>query len=488
MDNPIHAYATHDAEHRITGFARLEDNPITDTDSYKPSHAYQYVPGMQSMVGYFESRGGRYRNTCFNGLQPLMLQYLAVEITSAHVREAAQLFEEHGEPFNKAGWDRIVSHYRGRLPIRIRAVPEGTVVPVSNVLFDVELTTPDPEVAWLPSWLETKLVRLWYPTTVATRGFYMKEKILEALVKSSDDPLAEIDYKLHCFGGRGGSSMETIRVGGCAHLINFKGTDTVEALRYARHYYGAQMAGVSIPAAEHSTVTSWGREHEEDFFANFVEQFLLGKCGKKFPMAACVSDTWDFYNAVENLWCGERLHSMVRGSGGTLIIRPDSGKPQEVDCKGLAILDRKLGTRKNTKDYKVLPPYYRMIQGDGVNDESVPEILHEVMSRGYSASNLAFGMGGGGLQDMTRDTQKFAFKCSAVLQDGTWHDVSKDPATDPGKRSKMGHLSLVREGGAFKTVRAPRKDDLLVPVYENGRVLKTYTLDEVRANAMKGLV
>ena len=488
MNNVMTKLATIDENKRISGYAPLEDNPITDTDSYKPSHGVQYVPGMQSMYGYFESRGGRYRNTCFNGLQALMLRYLTTPVTMNHVREAEEIFEQHGEPFNRAGWERIATHYNGRLPVRIRAVPEGTVVPVSNVLFDVELTEPDPEVAWLPSWFETKLVRLWYPTTVATRGFYIKEKILEALVESADDPMAEIDHKLHCFGSRGGSSLETIAIGGFAHLINFKGSDTVEALRFARHYYGSAMAGVSIPAAEHSTVTSWGREHEEDFYAHFVEQFLLGKSGKKFPMAACVSDTWDFYNAVENLWCGSRLLPMVRGSGGTLVIRPDSGKPQEVDRRALDILDRKLGTRKNTKGFKVLPSYYRLIQGDGVNDESIPEILHELLSHGYSASNLAFGMGGGGLQDMTRDTQKFAFKCASVLVDGTWRDVSKDPVTDPGKRSKMGHLALVHENGQYATVHAPRKDDLLVPVYEHGRVLKTYTLDEVRANALKGLV
>ena len=178
---------------------------------------------------------------------------------------------------------------------------------------------------------------------------------------------------------------------------------------------------------------------------------------------------------------------MIRGSGGKLVIRPDSGDPVSVDLKCMQILERKVGMRRNAKGFKVLPPYLGLIQGDGVNDESIPEILHALQARGYSTSNIGFGMGGGLLQQLDRDTQRFAFKCAAALRDGAWVDVSKDPATDVGKRSKKGHLSLVHEGGVYATVRAPRKDDLLAPVYENGRVLRTYTLDEVRANAFRGL-
>ena len=133
----------------------------------------------------------------------------------------------------------------------------------------------------------------------------------------------------------------------------------------------------------------------------------------------------------------------------------------------------------------MLPPYLGLLQGDGMNDESIGELLHALTSHGYSASNIAFGMGGGLLQQLDRDTQRFAFKCAAALRDGAWLDVSKDPVTDTGKRSKKGHLALVHEGGAYTTTRGPRKDDLLVPVYEDGRVLRTYTLDEVRAAAAR---
>jgi nicotinamide phosphoribosyltransferase len=498
MNEIMQAYATFDEQKRIVGFERLTNNPITDTDSYKPSHPFLFAPEMDSSYYYFASRGGRYRYTCFNGAQALVLGMTDL-VTMDHVREAAEIFEEHGEPFYREGWERIVTHYGGRIPLRIRAVPEGLVVPTGNVLLDVEPSTPDPMIRWLPGWFETKLVRLWYPTTVATRGAYLREKILEALVRSSDDPMAEIDYKLHCFGSRGSSSMETARIGGCAHLINFRGSDTVEALRHARHYYGAKMAGVSIPAPEHSVITSFvpagspadaepGAHFEEAFFEHLVRQFLYGGAtGKKYPIVAAVSDSYDLYNAIENYWCGERLLPLVRNSGGRVVIRPDSGTPAEVDVKALTILERKLGMRKNTKEFKVLPTYYRLIQGDGVNDESVPEILHEVMAHGYSADNINFGMGGGGLQDMTRDTLKFAEKMAAMLRLGRWSPVSKKPKTDPGKNSMGGRFALVHEGGAYATVPQPRKDDYLTPIFDMGRVLKTYTWEEVRANARKNM-
>ena len=198
MNEMMKARATLDDSGHILSYARLEDNPITDSDSYKSGHCWQYVPGMRNMTSYFSSRGGRYRNTLFNGLQPMMLRYLAVQITMDHVREAAELFESHGDPFNREDWEHIVTRYDGRLPLRICAVPEGTVVPTGNVLYTVQCTTDDPRVAWLPNWFETKDVRIWYPTTVATRGFFLKEKCLEAAIDSADDPLSWLQYAVHC--------------------------------------------------------------------------------------------------------------------------------------------------------------------------------------------------------------------------------------------------------------------------------------------------
>lgn len=490
MNDLMKSLATFDADGFVIGWKRLEDNPITDVDTYKSGHAWQYLPGMRGLYSYFSSRGGRYRHVCFNGLQPLMLRYLCTQVTMDHVREAESVLKSGNNPFNRRGWEKVVTHYNGRLPIRICAVPEGTVVPTGNVLFTVETTTDDPDVAFLPNWFETKDVRLWSPTTVASRGFYIKQMLREFADTTCDDPQAWLDWAVHCFGGRGGSSLETIQINGAAHLINFNGTDTTEAVRHINHFYGGVGLWGSVPAAEHSTVCSWGPEHEEDFYEHFVKTWLYGENDErvKYPIAACVSDPYDYFNAVENLWFGERLHNLVRESGGKLVIRPDSGTPKEVDRKSLEIEERKLGMRKNMRGYKVGPAYFGFIQGDGINDESIPEIAHEVTSHKYAMSNIGFGMGGGGLQDMTRDTQKCALKASAIQRpDGSWVGIHKNPKTDPTKASMAGKLALVREQGEYRTVEAPRKDNILVPVYENGRVIKTYTWDEVRANAKKGL-
>lgn len=479
----------------ITGYAPMPRNAITDVDSYKPSHAFLDPPGVDDKYFHWMPRlGARYGFMCLVGMQYVLLRGFVVEVTMDMVREADALFAEHGEPFYREGWERIVTHHGGRMPLRIRAVPEGLAVPVGNAMWDVQLSEPDPMLKWLPGWMETKLSRVFAPSTVATRGRFIKRHILDALIESSDDPMGEVDFKLQCFGSRGATCEEQAALCGFAHLVNFKGTDTVEALRFARHYYGATtMPGFSIPAAEHSTVAIWGRDREFDCYAHLVRQFLYGEAtGKKYPLAACVSDTYDFYNAVENGWCGPQLLPLVRDSGGTVVIRPDSGKPAEVDLRACNIIDRKLGTTRNSKGYKVWPSYYRMIQGDGVNDESIPDIYRELLSNRFSATNLGFGMGGHNLQDFTRDTQRCKLAFSAARIDGAWRGFSKDPKTDPTKASLPGLQALVRESGEYRTVRDdpgdPRKDNLMVEVGLNGRLTRTYTLDDLRANALKGLV
>jgi nicotinamide phosphoribosyltransferase len=454
------------------------DNIILRTDSYKASHFLQYPPGTTRLLGYFESRGGLYGETVFFGLQYLLEEYLSRRVRDADVTEAAAFFAAHGLPFPEEGWRYIARDLDGRLPVRIRAVPEGAVVPVRNALMTVE--SMDQRVPWIVSWLETQLVRMWYPLTVATLSWHIKRRIFEYLARTSDDPMGELPYKLHDFGARGVSSAESAGIGGIANLVNFRGSDTVEGVMFARRYYGAEMAGVSIPAAEHSTVTAWGRERERDAYRNFVEQFLGPG---KYPIAACVSDSYDLWNAIETIWC-EELRDLIEASGSTLVIRPDSGDPSEVNVRALKILERKVGCRINTKGYKVLPHSFRLIQGDGNDDEeAIDRVLRAITSHGFSASNIAFGMGGGLLQRVHRDTQKIAFKICEATVDGRAVPVSKSPVTDAGKASKSGNLDLVMVEGRYHTVPGPRPDSALVTVFENGEILRRWTFDEVRARA-----
>jgi nicotinamide phosphoribosyltransferase len=451
-------------------------NFVFDSDSYKYSHWPQYPPNTQALFSYLESRGGRYDKTVFYGLQYIMKKYLTSRITPEMVIEAKDFLEAHGEPFNFEGWMYIAKELEGKLPIRIRAVPEGMVVPNHNVIMSGEST--DPKVFWFASWLETVLMRIWYPITVCTQSWHIRQMILDYLEKTADDPQSEINFKLHDFGSRGVSSQESAMIGGAAHLVNFMGSDTVAGVWCANKYYNCEMAGFSIPAAEHSTMTVWGRSRERDAYENMLKIY-----GKQ-PMFACVSDSYDIYNACGNIW-GTDLYQKVVDAGAVVIIRPDSGDPPEVVLKCLEILGSKFGFTQNSKDYKILN-HVRVIQGDGINEDSIKKICDTFIKNGWSASNVAFGMGGALLQQVNRDTQKFAYKCSWAEVAGKGVDVYKEPITDPGKNSKAGRLDLVNTGGKRETCRMTHPwQSLMRPVFENGEILVEEDLDTIRARAIE---
>lgn len=464
-------------------------NLLLNTDSYKASHWLQYPPGTDATFFYVESRGGLYDRTLFFGMQAILKEYLATPITQANVDEARDVFAAHGEPFNESGWRSIIERHGGHMPIRIRAVPEGTVVPTHQALVTIEST--DPKAYWVPSYLETLLLRLWYPVTVGTISWHIKQTVRHFLERTSDDPVTQLPFKLHDFGARGVSSAESAGLGGSAHLVNFLGTDNVLSLMAARAYYSEPMAGFSIPAAEHSTITAWGRENEVEAYRNMLRQFA-----KPGSIVAVVSDSYDIYHAIREHW-GKTLKDEVIKSGATLVVRPDSGDPVQVVHQCLVLLDEAFGHTMTRKGYKLLN-HVRVIQGDGINPTSIHAILDRATSAGYAADNLTFGMGGGLLQQLHRDTQKFALKCSAARINGRWIDVYKDPVTDKGKQSKRGRMTLLehREHGTFLTVPVPPEaasladvvkppgyQDAMVTVWENGTLVRDWTFAEIRSRA-----
>jgi nicotinamide phosphoribosyltransferase len=457
-------------------------NRILDTDSYKLSHWNQYPQGTTNMMSYFESRGGIYDKTLFFGLQYYLKKYLENPITMEEVEEARMFSALHGEPFNYDGWKYIVEELNGKLPIRIKAVPEGSVIPKSNVLMTVEST--DEKVFWIVSWFETLLVRLWYPITVATNSFEIKKVIRKYLEESSDSPELELDFKLHDFGSRGATSQEASAIGGASHLVNFKGSDNISGIYLANKYYNCEMSGYSIPAAEHSTITMWGKENEVKAYENMINQY------GNTSIFACVPDSYDIYNATENLW-GKELKQKVSDMNATLVVRPDSGDPVEVIIDVLEILDKQFGSTINSKGYKVLNKV-RVLQGDGIDINDVEEIYKKTLEKGFSATNVGFGMGGGLLQkDLNRDTHKFAFKCCWAKINNKDIEVFKNPITDTVKKSKKGRLTTcVIDNQVFPYIddisKKPNEAiELLELVYENGKILKQYTFEEVRNNSIK---
>lgn len=456
-------------------------NTLFLCDSYKVTHHLQYPPNTTTIFSYFESRGGKWDKTVFFGLQYILKKYLCgVVITRKMIDEAEVFFTEHfgSNIFNKAGWDYILAKHGGKLPVRIRAVPEGTVVSTRNVLFTVENT--DPEAAWLTNYLETLLVQAWYPITVATNSWQCKQLITQYMDRTADST-DKVSYMLHDFGFRGVSSVETAGLGGAAHLVNFLGTDTLAGILIAKEYYGAGMAGSSIPATEHSTMTTWGRDGESDAIKNIM--------GKVDGLLAVVIDSYDIWNLLDNI-LGNELKALVEERGekkGVLVVRPDSGEPTVVVVKVLNILGEKFGFTTNSKGFKLLPSYLRVIQGDGISYDSLGPIMKSIADGGWSLENLTFGSGGALLQRLDRDTQRCAFKCSMAVVGGEEREVFKSPIDDPGKNSKKGRLVLIRDGEGWTTVTESERgdrEDQLVTVFENGDLVKEWGWDEVKERAM----
>jgi nicotinamide phosphoribosyltransferase len=457
-----------------------ENNLLLLSDSYKFSHFVQYPLRTTQVYSYLESRGGKWDKTLFFGLQILLKKHLeGPVVTKEFIDEAEEFANAHfggtGVKFNRKGWEHILEKHNGYLPLLIKAVPEGTVLPNKNVLITVENT--DPACWWLTNFVETLLVQAWYPITVATQSYYMKGIIRRYLDETGGD-LNGLSFKLHDFGFRGVSSVESAGIGGAAHLVNFMGTDTVAGIVYANKYYNSGVCGHSIPASEHSTITSWGENGELDAMKNMLEQYPSG-------LVACVSDSFDIFRACSKYW-GEILKDKVLDRDGVLVIRPDSGIPEQIVPQVLGLLGDKFGYTTNEKGFKLLNPKVRVIQGDGVDYAGLQDILEAIRDAGWSTDNVAFGSGGGLLQKLNRDTLKFAFKCSDIVIDGEHREVFKQPITDPGKQSKKGRLKLIRpvETGVYTTVaEAYEGKDELVTVFENGKLVREYSFEEVRTNA-----
>ncbi|WP_202879886.1 nicotinate phosphoribosyltransferase [Sinorhizobium meliloti] len=468
------------------------DNLILATDSYKTSHFKQYPPGTIKVTSYIEARaGGDYERVVFFGLQAFIRQYLLKPVTMTDVFEAEAVFKAHGVPFNSEGWEHIVKKHNGRLPIVIEALPEGSVVPVGTPL--VQVYNTDPMCFWLTSYLETALLRaIWYPTTVATLSWHARQKLDFFVRQTTDgDPNAVLDFMLHDFGARGVSSQESAMLGGMAHLINFRGTDTVEGLIGARRFYDAELAaGFSVPASEHSTMTAWGRDQEDMAYGNMMRQFPEG-------IVSIVADSYDYEHAVDNIF-GHHLRGLVddRAGKGRVVIRPDSGDPVRTVIWSLRSLEKNFEPRVNARGYKVLPDHIRILWGDGIAVPQMEGVLAYMQAEGWAAENIVFGMGGALLQKVNRDTIRFAMKANEIVVDGEVRDIAKQPRTDPTKASKAGAQVVLFD--PFGGVEVMRKSNYrpvmladgsyadfnqLVPRFKGGVAINETTFDEVRARS-----
>ena len=475
----------------------FQENPealLVLSDSYKFGHHTMYLDGTQNIYSYFESRNGaKFDETVFVGLQIYLKKYLAGVVVTTEMIDAAEKFSnEHflgAGTFNRKMWEYIVEKHDGKLPLRIKAVPEGTPVPINNVLMTVEVTDTtlgdngETLLAPLTNFLETILTHVWASSNVATMSRDIRKHFVEAFNTSVEDDMHWlIDYMLHDFGFRGVSSVQSAGMSGLGHLVNFKGTDTVVAITYGQKYYNTtDMLGYSVNATEHSVMTQLGPEGEMVIVNSLLDKFPTG-------ILSCVADSYDIEKFVKTIGQGD-LKKKILARDGKFVVRPDSPRfdgdtPFNQILWIVEQLALDFGYTTNSKGYMELNPKVGVIYGDGLSAEEIHTAITGLLQSGWAASTCVFGQGGGLLQKHNRDTQRNAFKCSARLHNDEWQDVFKMPK-DISKASKAGRLRLVKTDDGYTTVREDSNilGDELVTVFENGVVVKEYTFEEVRENA-----
>ena len=443
------------------------------------------APGTTGAYSYFEARNhAKFDNIVFFGLQYILKEYLEGQVvTQEKINDAAEICKAHfgdDKAFNRAGWQYILEKHGGKLPVRIKSVPEGSVIPKNNVLFTVENT--DENCAWLTSYLESILSHVWASCQVASLARECKIMIKSYLDKTSEN-LSGLNFMLHCFGYRSVSSQESAGILGCSNLTSFFGTDTIPAIEFARDYYNANLneTAFSVPASEHQVMCALGEEGEKE-----IVQMLLNKYTK--GILSVVADGYDYVRFIRDYVCGD-FKQQILDRDGVFVCRPDSITPEFNTPESLTLwtvqtLWDSFGGVINNKGCKVLNSKVKCLWGDGINKEGIELILKTVSDAGFSVECLVFGMGGNYLQKgIYRDFLAFAFKSSSQCRNGVWHDVFKNPL-DKSKVSKKGRLKLIKEDGAYKTVNeSDLRQDELVTAFESGELKVNYTFDEVRKNA-----
>lgn len=449
------------------------------SDSYKASHFMQY-PDCKKMVAYGEFRAGFDKDKADTrlvsyGIRYVVENYVARKWTLQDVQQAALFFKSHlapdhsDFPFPKEIFEKFVNENDGWFPIKLEALLEGTCVNAHVPIYQI---TAEGDYARLCTFLETVLTQVWYPTCVATLSRRSRDIIEAGFERSAEGGAANplLRSRLHDFGCRGCTCVEQTVLGGCAHLLNFDGTDTMSAAYYAQFALnGGRPVAVSIPATEHSVMTAWSSERQA--IENMINQFGGG-------LFSIVMDSYDYSAALSEVL--PVIAERKVGKGGFMVLRPDSGDPVEVVLQGLEAGEKVFGVDVNAKGFKV-PRGWGVIQGDGINIHMLAKIMDAVLDKGFSAEAVAFGMGGGLLQKVNRDTMQFATKlCHIVYADGSTRDIAKMPKTDVHKCSLPGVLGVKRVGGvptAFPSHMVAPEENLLQVVYDCGP-LQGHTWDD----------
>jgi nicotinamide phosphoribosyltransferase len=489
-------------------------SPVLLTDFYKISHREQYPPGTSSVYSTWTARESNVKgidHVVVFGVQAFVRRYL-VEYFQANffdrplediVGEYVRLIRNAlGVPRPSTG--HLESLWAlGYLPLEIRALPEGSLVPLR--VPSVTIVNTRPEFFWLTNFIETLFsAESWLPSTSATMAFEFR-KLFDRLAKETGGDAEAVLFQGHDFSFRGMSSVSSAAASGAGHLLSFYGTDTIPAILYLEEYYGAntdvELVGTSIPATEHSVMSAYGNDDTDDEFRTY-ERLVT----ELYPsgLVSIVSDTWDLWRVLDDYL--PRLRERILARDGKVVIRPDSGDPVDI-LAGTQQSDHTRGERgvveslwdtfggtETSKGYRVLDPHIGVIYGDQISLSSAKHILERLKSKGFASTNVVFGIGSHTYQRTNRDTFGHAFKSTAVTVDGVEKAIFKDPVTDLSrmKRSQRGRVAVTALGADFSSVDGLTSgdrvlDDELRLVFQDGEVFHVENLSQIRARLLSNL-
>lgn len=500
-------------------------NPMFNTDGYKLDHRRQYPKGTEFVYSNWTARGSRIpevNEVIFLGLQYVIKKRLVEDFNENFfgrpVDEVCDEYQKMLDSYlgpNEVGTEHIRAlHNLGYLPLEFKALPEGTRVPLRVPMFTVENTHPD--FFWLTNYFETILsADLWMPSTSATNAARIRE-LLNLWAIETGEPLDGVGFQGHDFSMRGMAGLEAAMLSGMGHLVAFTGTETVPVLAEIEKYYPMEgfLAG-TVPATEHSVMCAGGMDDERETFQRLLDLYPT-------QILSVVSDTWDFWNVLTGILPTLKDQILARAEkGGKLVVRPDSGDPADIICgtlrwpedklrwpdvpgvndtrtpeeKGaIEVLWDEFGGTVNEAGYKVLNPAVGLIYGDSMNYDRIKDICERLAAKGFATTNLVFGLGSFGYQYQTRDTFGFAMKATNVVIEGQETAIFKSPKTDSGlKKSLKGRIAVVERDGTLVALDDEREEerqiaqhtysDLLTTVWKDGKFVREYSFDEVRANA-----
>ena len=381
----------------------MEKNIILTTDAYKISHHLGLQENITNLYSYGESRvGSKYPFVSYFGMSMLIQDHLLQKVTDEMIEEAAEeSYMTFGTEkyFNRSVWEKVRD--LGYLPIEIKSAPEGRKIPINNVLFTIEST--EKWFAKTVNSLEDVLMHIWYPTTVSTRSMYIKEKLRPLVEKSGT--IENLDFMVNDFGLRGATCLEAAERGGAAHLVHFQGSDNMPASRAIKNYYGYKGRAKSVWATEHSVALSFGPgQGEFDYMNHQLDK--SEELGESDKILSIVIDTYDAFNFLQNVVGSPEISERIKNRKGRVVFRPDSGEPKYSIERCLEILAGIFGYFINNKGYKVINYNVGLLQGDGMNEDTIIELYEAAMENRWSVDNFVTGSGGGLLQvDINRDTQ-----------------------------------------------------------------------------------